>query len=128
MDHKEYQCGYCLKMDAGRSPELAKKRRMLKGCWKLAPSRVKILDFIQFKRCPGNYHSDQVSNLVRVHQAMEQGAMPFNGGFAEQPAKLIEAVGLISAYRNEKLEKDLEAQKRKDSVRGQGGKRYQNRR
>jgi hypothetical protein len=84
-----------------------------KGC-NTPASRVvaEYQPFYKFRRCPGALKTNAAREIIGMHRLYEQGVLPFNGGFLEQPAKIVEAMGVVDALKFEH-QKDLEEKAKK---------------
>lgn len=72
----------------------------MKGCSKpLDRSIAKWKDKIFFYRCPSNFYSSLVADLMGHARHLENGLLPYQGGLFDQPAKLIELYNFINSLR-----------------------------
>jgi hypothetical protein len=114
IDHEEFKCGDCLSKYADRSDHESQTERMrkLKGCQEFKPTpihSISTLDMrerIHFRKCIGNYFDFEVLTLIEMQRQYEKGVLPYSGGMADQPNKIIEAFIAIEAYRFDKAERD----------------------
>lgn len=126
IDNKaKFECQTCLKSQQG---EMLEKWRRIKGCWKEQSRAVFQSDDIEFYRCPGNYFSYQVVQLLGMEQQFEKGVMPFEGSMMAQPAKILEIFYMIQRYRQDKLDKDSSNRKLQEKVASRNGRRNRSRR
>jgi hypothetical protein len=70
---------------------------------------------ISYKRCPVNYYSGSIANLIDSFRHFERGVLPYQGGLFEQSNKLIEAYSLIESLKLEYQKDQYEAQSKAQS-------------
>lgn len=99
------------------------KMRKLKGCWDISEKPRVEVDDIKYKTCPGNYYDGSVVSLIEMFSRFENGIMPFEGGYGDQPAKLINAFNLIDAIRRQKQTEADDKAKREAKKGGGRGRR-----
>jgi hypothetical protein len=63
---------------------------------------------IRFKKHFSNFKYPLMNYILGLHDAFERGILPFSGSYAEQPAKVIEVMNLLSSLR---IEHEIKAQK-----------------
>jgi hypothetical protein len=100
-----------------------------KGC-NAPTSRVvaKYHSFFEFKRCPGALKSQAMREIIQLHRLWESGVLPYDGGVLDQPAKIVEAMGLVDSLKFEH-QKDLEAKAKKwQKTKSQSNSRLNNKR
>lgn len=103
-----FNCGDCLKRNKDK-----KKRDEKKGCnYSLSAPVAKYHDIYQFKRCPGALKNSSYLELINLHGHWELGVLPFEGGLLDQPAKLVQAMRIISSLKLEH-QKDVQEKARK---------------
>jgi hypothetical protein len=74
----------------------------MKGCGSPLNNPVaKYKDRIVFYRCPANFYSGYVAELMSHARHLENGLLPYSGGLLEQPAKLVELLTLLNTLRLE---------------------------
>lgn len=111
IDNKEYECKSCLTKFRGRQDEkvMLEKSRVLKGCFQTSKVVFPIGN-LEFRRCPGNYTAPVVFNFYELFEKYKSGTMPFSGGMAEQPNKIIEVFRIIGSYEYEKQKREIARQ------------------
>lgn len=110
-----FNCFQCKKL----YPEI--RRIEQKGCGKpIARAIFKRRD-IHFYKCPSNFYSGLVANLVASASHFDKGILPYKGGLMDQPNKIIEAYSLISSLRKEDeiaFQKKMQSELARKSKRG----------
>lgn len=93
------------------------RRKTMKGCSDPINNPVaKYKDKIVFYKCPSNFYSAYVAEVMSHARHLENGLLPYSGGLFDQPAKLVELMGLLNSLRIEdeltRLKKQSEEAKR----------------
>ena len=122
-DDDEFQCDKCLKRPMPE--EQLERFRALKGCFGKRGAPFKLRE-IEFTSCPGNFVSFDALHLIQMHDYFEKGTLPFEGSLSEQPAKAIEAFGVIKSHKYERLKSEANKQKLMGN-RGRGGQQSKRR-
>lgn len=118
-DNRRFDCNHCLKLYVNRADRemMLKKERDQKACQRINETPIhKIGETLQFKTCIGNFYSDSVGYLVAAFSKFEDGVMPYAGAYLDQPAKIIQAFDVISAWKADKIK----ASQMADKARAQG--------
>lgn len=89
----------------------------MKGCYGPINNPVaKWKDRIFFYKCPSNFYSQYIADLMSHARHIENGLLPYKGGLFDQPAKLIELYNLVNSLRIEdeiaRLKKDFQEVKK----------------
>jgi hypothetical protein len=89
----------------------------MKGCSKPIANPVsKWKDRIYYYRCPSNFYSPYVAEIMTHARHIENGLLPYGGGLFDQPAKLIELYNLANSLRLEdeitRLKKEAQESKK----------------
>jgi hypothetical protein len=101
---------------------MTQKMRDIKACATVKSEPVQNIDKeIFFSSCIGNYFDFSAMAMLNVHRHFEAGVMPYAGGLMDQPAKLIEVMGVISSHRAAREAAAYEKQKR-EAARGARGR------
>jgi hypothetical protein len=50
---------------------------------------------IKYNKCIGNYYFGQWTTLINYYPKWEQGILPYDGGYFDQPLKFVEAMELV---------------------------------
>lgn len=91
-----FNCGKCI---AQHSED---RRNRLKGCSTPIKMPVaKYKDKIYFYKCPSNFYSAYIAEMMSHARHLENGLLPYAGGLMDQPAKLIELINQINGLRME---------------------------
>lgn len=96
--------------DSFNGDELEKRLRSLaeaKGCdWRVSKGSVRYYPF-ELRTCPCNFHDRSTfCEIWTLFEPFERlGVLPFRGGLADQPAKVVE---VFSILRNLKQEYDTQ--------------------
>lgn len=109
--NKNFKCSDC------KLKHSETKRNKLKGCSSALNNPVaKYKDQINFYKCPSNYYSNYVVEIMPMARHLENGLLPYSGGLMDQPSKLIELLNLINSLRLEdeidRLEKQTKEAKK----------------
>ena len=119
---KEFNCQSCLAKYAKRpnaSRDTAYWREM-KGCEgpiKITKTGIMEKHHVQFMRCPGNFRTPQGVGWIMLWRSFDKtGALPYPGGVAEQPAKIMEIFSIIDSLR---AETEAEAERAREHGRKQ---------
>jgi hypothetical protein len=75
---------------------------------------------VKFKRHLSHFKYPLMGYLLSLHECYENGTLPYPGSVADQPAVAMEAIGLISALKQEhesRQIKEQQAQERRSRVR-----------
>lgn len=118
MDNDKFQCIKCKTKYSDKQFEQVQR---LMGCATPTGNHLVGSDReLKFTRCPGNFFSYPCLEVIESHGYFEKGMLPYSGGMFEQPNKIIEAYGIIAAYKYAKMEQEMRKQKQKakQSVRG----------
>jgi hypothetical protein len=94
--NRNFNCNDCLLKHS------EERRTKLKGCAgpiKLPVAKYK--DRVVFYKCPSNFYSAYVAEIMGHARHFESGLLPYAGGLLEQPAKYVELINLIGALRIE---------------------------
>lgn len=114
---KLFGCGECKK----KYPQEQRKR--LKGCHSPIEKPVMVWrNKINFYKCPSNFYSPLISELISVASHFKSGLLPYEGGLFEQPSKLIEVFNFVNSLMEQdeldRLEKQaLEYKKQSQKAR-----------
>lgn len=74
----------------------------MKGCSTPINNPVaKYKERILFYKCPANFYSPYVAELMGHARHLENGLLPYSGGLLDQPAKLVELLNLLNSLRIE---------------------------
>lgn len=74
----------------------------MKGCGQLTKTPVmKWKEKVYFFKCPTNFKSRYVEELIGLSRNFESGVLPYDGGLFDQPSKLVEAFNQINSLRIE---------------------------
>lgn len=122
LDNREYQCAQCLHKHRGRPDEEAMlaASQESKACRTIRPTPF-LNDAkreIFFSTCPGNFFFPEVIHWIDAYRRFEAGHLPFEGGYMDQPAKLIELFQVIGAHFEEKRAAE---RKKLEQLRRMGG-------
>lgn len=82
--------------------------RKERGCFKMETEAVVEIENLRFYSClcHPNFKHPIMNELLSVYTLYKKGIMPFSGGSLEQPAQIMEFMGLIDNLQNE-YEADL---------------------
>ncbi len=118
MDNREYQCTFCLKKYRGREDyeKITQANRTRKGCFGIIPNTLHKFEDLEYSTCVGNFVSESALFWVEAEARYNQGVMPYPGSLVEQPAKVLDIFSCIAAHKQDKLEKQQQAQKLKDGA------------
>ena len=76
----------------------------IKHCEKDSGDRAAFLsENVEWYRCPGNYRSESVKDLVDAYELFKKGIMPYSGSYMEQPSKIIDVFHIIEEIIREKM-------------------------
>jgi hypothetical protein len=64
------------------------------------------------------HHNMGARELIHAESLMDKGILPFDGGYMDQPAKIMEAFSVIRSFKQAKLRE--ETAKKQTRVRAQG--------
>jgi hypothetical protein len=105
VNNKNFRCSDC------KLRHSETKRNKFKGCsGPLDKPVAKYKDQINFYKCPTNYYSSYVVELMPMARQLENGLLPYSGGLMDQPSKLIDLLSLINSLRLEDEIERLEKQ------------------
>jgi hypothetical protein len=91
----------------------------MKGCFGVKPSlSIQVGKDLRFSTCPGNFYSNDIAHLLEMERMFSLGSMPFPGGVADQPNKLVEAFRVIQAHKADKLKAEQSKQRARTAIRG----------
>lgn len=62
---------------------------------------AKYKDRLVFYKCPSNFYSAYVAEIMMHARNIEKGLLPYAGGLLDQPAKFVELVAMINTLRVE---------------------------
>jgi hypothetical protein len=99
----ELNCFKCKNKYKGRVDyqAMTDKNRKKKGCFQTeGPAIAKVHinpygDAFEVQTCPGNFYDYYAQNIINLYMKYREGIMPYSGGLAEQPAKIVEAFRLL---------------------------------
>lgn len=124
LTNRDFICSQCQAKYAN-SPEQSEKYRRIKGCEKQLPMPVhKIRQGqigLQYLSCIGNYFSYSSMTWINFYNSFEQGVLPFEGGYMDQPSKFIDVMNIVGNYKQEQML--VNAQKQKQAAKMMRGKR-----
>lgn len=108
--NRELQCSYCL--------EKYKKehRDNIKGCTIEKNLRMKIMDIVEYRKCPSNWFNRGYLSLLEAYRQYESGNLPYSGGILEQPARIIELFNFIATIETERKKEQAEIRKKWQSL------------
>ena len=123
-ERREFNCSHCLsKFDRHQhSDRMVQANRDRKGCFGHSDIVRYSIDDLRFGTCPANAFNPYVLHLMELNQRYRQGVMPFEGPLTSQPAKILEAFGVIESY-NQKLRKEQEELAKSKQGSGLNGRR-----
>lgn len=78
---------------------MLEKERKLLGCYNSYNEPIHETSDLRYTRCIGNFNSDSASSWIESSDFFEKGIMPFQGGYMEQPAKVIEVMRIIRSFK-----------------------------
>lgn len=96
---------------------MSDKWRDRKGCFAKDDRVRHRIGNLSFSSCIGNFYDRSVIYLYDLQDKYEKGIMPYKGALTEQPAKIIEAFGVIQAFNNERMEREVKKRKATDGKR-----------
>ena len=118
LHNPRFLCDKCLKKYP-RQPERLEAERQALGCFDVSRETVQRIDDVGFKTCPGNLNSEGAVHWIEFHPQFQNGVMPFEGAYFDQPAKAIEVMRIIGNYKTEwELEQAKAAAMKKAVKRG----------
>lgn len=103
--NERWNCHKCLtRHERSESyEETTEKERVLKSCYKPREKAFMQLDDFHFHKCIGNFTSDAARNMIDLFMRYDKfGLLPFSGGVAEHPYKVIQYFQMIELIRSEK--------------------------
>ncbi len=68
---------------------------------------------IKFNRCPGNFMQSNIGHWLELSNHLDNSVMPCAGSPGEQPAKVMEVLGVVGDWKAERKKKADEAAARK---------------
>lgn len=110
------RCDTC-KFQAKRHPRGEQFSRERMGCFGVIPNKVyevpsvSGMPKVNYYKCPTNFASFYVRELVNQFDQFSRGVLPYSGGYDEQPAKFVEAMQIIENlidYNREQTKKQME--------------------
>ena len=113
LENDEIDCGKCL---SKRTDDF----RQAKGCKSIVKHNVYQSDNFIFHRCPGNFVRYEVKSFINTYNRMQNGILPFEGGYFDQPNKIVEILNLIDGYYQDKQAKENATEKRKRKIMKRG--------
>lgn len=116
IENDQFNCSKCLTKYASRKDgeEMTEAMRKAKGCREVKEAALHSLgDEITFRTCPGNFYRPQVVSLLEASRKFEAGVMPYAGGLMDQPNKVVEIFGVMTAHR---MERQAAEQKKADML------------
>jgi hypothetical protein len=111
--NQDFNCSRCVL----KHPEA--RRESSRGCSRPVSKAVLVFrdsegkDQVVFKRCPSNFYNGFVAELIGMCSQFEKGILPYQGGLLDQPAKIIDALNMISGLKMEDELKRAEAMRAK---------------
>lgn len=124
LSNRDFICSQCQSKYTNRQDATAmlEKVKRIKGCTKPHSAPVHQIRqgkiSLAFRDCIGNYFSYSAMSWINFYNAFEKGAMPFPGGYMDQPSKLIDVMNLISNHKQDEMLKAAQAQKIAARTRG----------
>lgn len=81
-----------------------KIQRISKGCGVLSDSPKIEINHVGFHSClcHESFQHPQLGYFMSIYQNYEKGILPFSGGLMDQPAQIVELLGLISNLHSER--------------------------
>ena len=103
--NNRWHCHTCLTKHQYKDnyEEYTEKERDFKRCRVVGDVALAKLEHFEFYTCVGNFTCDATSTLVDwFMKYQEHGLLPFSGGVADQPYKVIQYFQMIDSIRNAK--------------------------
>jgi hypothetical protein len=121
MDNRKFRCEDCLSQFAGHQAEkeMLEKAQALNVCKDVIDTPRFVIgkqQDLKFYTCIGNFYRHEIAQMFRWFLQYEQGVMPFQGAFSDQPNKIIEIFSVMEEYRNDKLDEIKRTEKRKSRM------------
>jgi len=116
IENDRFNCSKCLTKYSGREDgsAMTERVRQASGCYGAKGATLhSIGDEIRFSTCIGNFYRPQVASLMESHRKFEAGTLPYAGGLMDQPNKVIEIFGVLTAHR---LERQAAEQRKADML------------
>lgn len=127
LTNRDFICSKCQSKHASRTDaeEMLAKTKRIKGCE--VPHAVAIHKIrqgavsINYKSCIGNFFSYSSMNWINFYNSFEQGVLPFEGGYMDQPSKFIDVMNIIANHKQEQIIDNAQKQKIASKRRGSRG-------
>jgi len=100
-----FNCHKCkTEYDDRPDPEvLTERKRVIKSCYKIADQDLYQKSVFNFRQCIGNYANQWAYSAIDLFMRYDKfGTLPFEGGVADQPYKVIQLFQIIESLRSEK--------------------------
>ena len=117
LTNRDFICSQCQGKFVSRrdAEEMLAKTKRIKGCetpHKVAVHRIRQGDTkLNYSSCIGNFFSFSAMSWINFYNSFEQGVLPFQGGYMDQPSKFIDVMNIVSNYKQEEMVRSAQAQK-----------------
>lgn len=117
LTNRDFICSTCQSRFKGRQDEAVQieKWKKVKACEEMSPEPRHFVGQgqirLKFRSCIGNYFSPSAMHWINLYNAFEGGTMPFQGGYMDQPSKVIDVMNIIGNHKHEEMLKAAKQQK-----------------